>query len=154
MPTLDSELTSVLEPLNPNQESQDSLQTYQQYPYQHYTMGSAHHPRRMPVSASDYSIIQPAHPFSTFQPSKNRVKHEPLVYNTQIGYRPSNNHSISAEQIPYIHNKRQPPPDLARVLHQLRAPTQPPQAVVTPVHQRRLHSASSAYGMQYEEPGM
>ena len=155
-PTMDSELAAAMEPLNPNQESQDSLMHDSGYvhAYPHHTMAgyriTGHH--NIPVSASDYYVSEHAHPFSTFQPTRHhRINNPP----NQPYRKPTHklNSSISAEYIPYI-DKRHPPPDLAHLLHQLRAPNQPPQAVVTPVHKHRRPTAnSSTHHLAYEEPG-
>lgn len=156
-PTMDSELAAAMEPLNPNQESQDSLMHDSGYihAYPHHTMGgyrTTGHQNMMPVSASDYYVSENAHPFSTFQPSRHhRIHQVPHQHRKQPNNRLHS--SISAEYIPYI-DKRHPPPDLARLLHQLRAPNQPPQAVVTPVHKHHRPTANnSTHHIAYEEPG-
>lgn len=155
-PTMDSELAAAMEPLNPNQESQDSLMHDSGYihPYPNHTMSgyrtTGHH-NMMPVSTSDFYVSENAHPFSTFQPSRHYRTVTPNSH--QSTKKPHSKHSISAEYIPYI-DKKHPPPDLAAMLHQLRAPNQPPQAVVTPVHKHSRPTAnSSSHHIAYEEPG-
>lgn len=157
-PTMDSELAAAMEPLNPNQNSADSL-AHDAHPHQytHHNVASSTGYRKgrsnmMPMSttAADYYISEKAHPFSTFQPSRHNHRTGQQHHPFHSRSKPS--HSISAEYIPYI-DKTLPPPDLAHVLHQLRAPTQPPQAVVAPVHSHRRPMTDSSNDKAYEEPG-
>ena len=143
---MDSELAAAMEPLNPNQDSIDSLVSESRpYQYSHHTVGPSGYSR---VSPPQHYISDKAHPFSTFQPSRQQRVQQPA---NDRRAKPS--HSISAEFIPYL-DRRMPPPDLAHVLHQLRAPTQPPQAVVNPVNSHRRPMANSQHHLAYEEPGM
>ncbi|XP_067934763.1 leucine-rich repeats and immunoglobulin-like domains protein 2 isoform X2 [Watersipora subatra] len=145
-PTMDSELAAAMEPLNPSQQSADSLSSeVHPHPYSHHTVGASGYARRI---SPEYYAGEKAHPFSTFQPSKQTHR----LQQTDSGRPIKASQSISAEYIPYI-DKRMPPPDLAHVLHQLRAPTQPPQAVVNPVRAHKPAAATSLKHLAYEEPG-
>jgi len=149
----DAELAQALEPLNP--QSQDSLTTDSYgvpVSYSHHTMGP-YSRGHVPASKSAY-YMSDAHPFSTFQPSRQH-RLTPRLGTPQLGTHQARKqppHSMSAEYIPRI--DRSYPPDITQLLHQLKAPSQrpppsshpplPPQAIITPVHTHRPN---------YEEPG-
>lgn len=149
--TVDSELANAMEPLNPGQESQESVSTDSYgHAYTHHTMTGNVGYRltdRLAPSASHYHMSHSIHPFRTFQPTRHLA--QPGVSGAASS-RQKPTSSISMDYIPHTERSRVPQ-DYTNT-HNSAMPTQPPHAVITPVH-RTHHPSTLLHNVPYEEPG-